>query len=200
MGEKEVKRIGQHISSSLAKWRENVKEGKTILDTIKERLYEEDDKTQKSETSEFDVEVCELMIKLDDIVVVLSEVVSELRESCDKAIGVEQLKNLSMNSTTRSLSTSSVCDTSSHILVLPSCLLTTSDLVSWNCSLVQSYSTQVEMNRSVAKSFCHLKSREEALFLLSVWLLQPGLDSQCQVAQFCLSQLSKEPADNTMST
>lgn len=192
MSEKEVKKIGQGISTSLSRWRDNVKEGKSILDDLKGRLYEKDEKSIKEEREEFDVETCDLCSRLDEILVALTEIVSELKESHEKSVGVEQLRNLSMsmNSTARSSTNSSL--SVPQIMEFPSCLLTTSDLVSWSSSLVSGYSSQLSMNRTVVRTFCHLKNKEEALFLTSVWLLQPGLDSQAQEAEFCISQIIKE--------
>jgi len=86
----------------------------------------------------------------------------------------------------RLLSSTSTCSPISVSLdtsVLPS------SLSSWCSSLLSAHSRQLEMDKMVVSTVCHLGHRDESLYLTSVWSLQPALGTDAQVAEASLEAL-----------
>ena len=58
-----------------------------------------------------------------------------------------------------------------------------SSLSIWATGLASAHSNQMEVNRLVARTFCHVESREEAQYLTALWNVQPALDTEAKVAE-----------------
>ena len=58
-----------------------------------------------------------------------------------------------------------------------------SSLSIWATGLASAHSNQMEVNRLVARTFCHVDSREEAQYLTALWNVQPALDTEAKVAE-----------------
>eukprot|EP00092_Neocalanus_flemingeri_P078253 GFUD01097287.1.p1 GENE.GFUD01097287.1~~GFUD01097287.1.p1 ORF type:complete len:236 (+),score=60.50 GFUD01097287.1:127-834(+) len=223
MSEKEVKKICSCVSLSTVKWKLANRQGKIILDFICGKVYSEDkDDQENSKTIDerFDEELHAKCQTLANILDTMSEAVAELEGIEDKAVGLEQLCDISasmnkssnqsfnssssnnqnssnyMNSSNYPNSSmnymnSSNYQNSSMIELDKSVLLLSSDLTKWTQSILNCYKNQLKMNQIVTKNICHLKSREEALFHLSIWVVQPALDPQCLVAECAVEQTIK---------
>lgn len=64
-----------------------------------------------------------------------------------------------------------------------------SSLSSWCSSLLSAHSRQLEMDKMVVSTICHLGHRDESLYLTSVWSLQPALATDAQVAEASLEAI-----------
>jgi len=198
MSEKEVKRICSQLSVKLSEWKLAIKEGKVILEQIRDKRYVDprncDDPDSSSKT--FDEELNQKCSSLLTIIDRLSEIVNAIEAVHEKAVGFEQLcdlsssrnnKSLNISSQNKSLSSSSSIS-NPKMIDLNSSVLLTSDLSNWTLEITSAYQTQLKMNKIVVQQICHLKSREECLFHLSIWASQPGLNTQCQLAECSIEQ------------
>ena len=65
------------------------------------------------------------------------------------------------------------------------------DLTKWTQTIIQCYKNQLKMNEIVVKNICHLGRREEALFHISLWVCQPCLHIECDLATVAVEQTLK---------
>lgn len=213
MSEKEVKKICSSFSVNILTWKLASKEGKLVLGEICDYLYnkEKDESHSDMRDSQFDVELqakCETLMNILDK---MSEVVKGVEVAHEKSVGVEQLCDISAN-VNKSLSispmkksgeisvvtsnyneslNSSSSNTNSSLIELDKSVILSSDLAKWTQTILTSYTNQLKMNQIVAKNICHLSSRPEALFHMSIWAAQPGLDTECLIAEFSMEQTLK---------
>nr|AQS22640.1 hypothetical protein [Pseudodiaptomus poplesia] len=66
----------------------------------------------------------------------------------------------------------------------------------WVQTIVDCYRQQFSLAQSVVSNIFHLKSREEALYHQTVWLLQPALSSDCELYQVCCSEIVRPKEDS----
>ena len=79
-------------------------------------------------------------------------------------------------------------------LSLDSSILQPSSLSIWATGLASAHSNQMEVNRLVARTFCHVDSREEAQYLTALWNVQPALDTEAKVAEVSIETTLKSCA------
>ena len=96
--------------------------------------------------------------------------------------------NQSFNSSSSNKQNASLIDLDKSVLL-------SSDLAKWTQTVLICYKNQLKKNHIVAKNICHLKSREEALFHISIWVAQQGLDTECLVAECAMEQTLKSCSD-----
>ena len=99
--------------------------------------------------------------------------------------------NKSLPGSNQSFNSSSSNNPNTSLIELDKSVLLSSDLTNWTQTVLKCYRNQLKMNQIVAKNICHLKTREEALFHSSIWVAQPGLDTECLVAECAMEQTLK---------
>eukprot|EP00092_Neocalanus_flemingeri_P088728 GFUD01112150.1.p1 GENE.GFUD01112150.1~~GFUD01112150.1.p1 ORF type:complete len:184 (-),score=57.85 GFUD01112150.1:128-679(-) len=166
MSEKEVKKICSCMSLNLVKWKLASKEGKIILDYICCKLYskEKDEENNKSIDDHFDEELHVKCQTLANILNKMSEAVAEIELGEDKAVGLEQLCDLSVSMnksilSNKSFNSSSSNNHNSSIIELDKSVLLSSDLTKWTQTILKCYKNQLKMNQIVSQNICHLRSR-----------------------------------------
>ena len=204
MSGKEVRKICSTISTCLLKWRLASKEGKIILELINQKLYESDNTNEEPEEKEapdinkkdFDEELNSKCNELQDILSRMRDILTEIESGEEKSLGVSQLCDLSSSSSISpqksnpSLLNSSNSQNSS-LIELDNSVVNTNDLTKWTRVISSSYRAQLKMNEIVCRNICHLDSRAEALFHTSVWVCQPALNTECEVACLAVEQTLK---------
>merc|ERR1712096_74587 len=100
-------------------------------------------------------------------------------------------KSFNSSSPQKSFNSSSSNNQNFSLIELDKSVLPSSDLTKWTQTILKCYKNQLKMNQIVSKNICHLKSREEALFHSSIWVAQPGLDTECLVAECAIDQTLK---------
>ena len=215
MSGKEVKKICSVTSSNLLKWKLCSKEGKLILESITGKLYKESSEEVENQIKEeaFDEETQKNCQTLREILVKMRNIVEEMENVEDKCLGLSQLCDMSSasfnkqssntsssvvrassNTSSSVLSTSSSAksEQSSSCIEMDSSVIYTDDLSQWTQNILECHKQQLRMNEMVAQSICHVKSREEALFLVSVWVCQPSVNTQYEAAVFAIEQTLKQ--------
>ena len=79
----------------------------------------------------------------------------------------------------------------SSIIELDTSIVYPNDLTKWTQTIIQCYKNQLKMNEIVVKNICHLGRREEALFHISLWVCQPCLHIECDLATVAVEQTLK---------
>ena len=79
----------------------------------------------------------------------------------------------------------------SGIIELDTSIVYPNDLTKWTQTIIQCYKNQLKMNEIVVKNICHLGRREEALFHISLWVCQPCLHIECDLATVAVEQTLK---------
>merc|ERR1712037_619209 len=124
---------------------------------------------------------------LEDLVS-LSQQQTQLSESLHPSRPRPRAQDLLMNSSAPPrLSTSNASITFN----LDSSILQPSSLSNWATTLLSAHSHQLEVNKVVARTFCHVGSREEAQYLTALWNVQPALDTEAQVAEVAIETTLK---------
>merc|ERR1719481_934560 len=162
--------------------------------------------------SQFDVQLQAKCETLTNILDKMSEAVKGIEVAYEKSVGVEQLCDISANvnkslsisplkksgdisvvtsNYNESLNSSSSNNTNSSLIELDKSVILSSDLAKWTQTILTSYTNQLKMNQIVVKNICHLSSRPEALFHMSIWVAQPGLDTECLISEFAMEQTLK---------
>ena len=207
MGSKEVKKICSSISSGILKWKLASKEGKLVLEGLTEKLYKEDESQKKNDENspESIDEIQKNCTTLAEILLKMKEILAELETVEDKCVGVSQLCDLSSSfsqSPVKKLSGSplkkvagssqeSNISQNSSLIELDSSVVYTNDLLSWCQTLIQCHKNQWRMNEIIVKNICHLSSRDEALFHMSVWTCQPAMNNEYETAFVAVEQTLK---------
>ena len=203
MSSKEIKKACSILSTNLLKWKLASKEGKLVLDRITEKLYsdKEDEEPETSKSKEVYDEVTQRnCFALADILTRMRDTLSEMETAEDRCVGLSQLADMSSNSLQMSSNTSLLSSSSSQVsgtksssmIELETSVLYPSDLVNWSQTIIGCHRTQLGMNEEVARSICHLDTREEALFHVGVWATQPGLTLECEVATVAVENTLKQ--------
>ena len=205
MGSKEIKKVCSLLSTNILKWKLASKEGKLVLDRITEKLYGEDPE-EKSAKDDYDEVSQKNCFTLADILTRMRDTLAEMETAEDRCLGLSQLADMSSsslqkssnslqkssNSSLLSSSTSQGSGTqSSSIIELETSVTHPSDLVKWSQTIIECHRTQLRMNEEVARSICHLDTREEALFHVGVWAAQPSLTLDCETAMVAVENTLK---------
>ena len=206
MSGKDVKRICNLISAALLKWRLASKEGKIILEFINQKQYGSNNKYEDTEdaddsanlntnTTVFDEELNSKCNRLRDILERMRDVLTEIESGEEKCLGLSQLCDLSSSSTSSQKINSSLINSSnsenSSTIELNNSVVHTNDLTKWTQVISSGLKQQLKMNEIVTRNICHLQSREEALFHVSVWVCQPALDTHFEAASVAIEQTLK---------
>lgn len=196
MGEREVRKICSSISQALAQWKMAVMQGRLILDALSSSLY-----SSAEDKSDWQPAVQANILTLEKFLSSMKESVAQLEIASEKASGLEDLVNLSKDTSSTvnqslnysrgkaqdlliNCATSNLSQCSSASISLnSSTLLFPCSLTEWATTLLKSYRAQLDMNSVVVRTFCHLSSVKEAQYLTSVWTVQPSLDTEAQVAE-----------------
>ena len=214
MGSKEIKKICSTISTNALRWKLASKEGKIILDSISERLYTNRDDEEDQEEGgmkndkrhKFDEETQKKTESLSDLIQKMEEIIKEVEAVEDKSLGLSELCDMSSSFTSANKSTantsvlSSSSSQKSHnssLISLDSSVVYTRDLVSWAGTVRECLCAQLRMNQCVARSICHVSSRDEAMFLTSVWAAQPGLTMEHEAAMVAVETTLKQCSSPT---
>ena len=203
MGSKEIKKACSILSTNLLKWKLASKEGKLVLDRITEKLYgvKEDEEPETSKSKDVYDEVTQRnCFTLADILTRMRDTLAEMETAEDRCVGLSQLADMSSNSLQRSSNTSLLSSSTSQVsgtqsssmIELETSVLYPSELVNWSQTIIGCHRTQLGMNEEVARSLCHLDTREEALFHVGVWATQPGLTLECEVAMVAVENTLKQ--------
>ena len=203
MGSKEIKKACSILSTNLLKWKLASKEGKLVLDRITEKLYgvKEDEEPETSKSKDVYDEVTQRnCFILADILTRMRDTLAEMETAEDRCVGLSQLADMSSNSLQRSSNTSLLSSSTSQVsgtqsssmIELETSVLYPSELVNWSQTIIGCHRTQLGMNEEVARSLCHLDTREEALFHVGVWATQPGLTLECEVAMVAVENTLKQ--------
>ena len=206
MSGKDVKRICNLISAALLKWRLASKEGKIILEFINQKQYGSNNKYEDGEeaddsanlntkTEVFDEELNSKCNRLRDILERMRDVLTEIESGEEKCLGLSQLCDLSSSSSSSQKINSSLINSSnsenSSTIELNNSVVHTNDLTKWTQVISSGLRQQLKMNEIVTRSICHLQSRDEALFHVSVWVCQPSLDTHFEAATVAIEQTLK---------
>ena len=170
----------------------------SLLEVVYPMSGDEGGEDQREE--DWQPEVQQLCMDLQQLLTRMEEVLADMEDAVEKASGIEDLVNLAslpqkdqlsqslhpsrpraqdllMNtSAPPCLSTSNASIT----LSLDSSILQPSSLSIWATGLASAHSNQMEVNRLVARTFCHVDSREEAQYLTALWNVQPALDTEAK--------------------
>ena len=125
------------------------------------------------EGSEFDWDVENCCQALTSLVTKLEAVLGELQAGAEQCRALKQLLELKGGGVVQ-------LEGGAGVRV--------GDLVDWAEQLITAHSTQLAMDRVVARVVARLPSRQLALFHVSVWAAQPGLDGEHSAALHCLEQ------------
>ena len=209
MGDKEVRRICSSLSLALAQWRMAVVQGKILLDSVTSILYPEEEEEKVEKLEEWQPKVQASCLALQDQLDRMAEVVVTMEAACEKAVGLEQLLSLSLTSSSQLseslhplvttprrkaqdlLLNSSAPPRLSSSSSFSTTAVPSSSLASWASTLLSCHSSQLDLARVVARTFCHLSSRGEAKYLTAVWTVQPALDTEAAVAEVAVEELLK---------
>lgn len=203
MSGKEVKKICSLLSMHNLGWKLANKEGKVILEEIVDKLY-----TQKDEescmnptSSTYDVDLHNKCLTLTNILEKMKEVVKGIESAHEKALGFEQLcsfststsfnNSLQTSNIEKSFSSGSSATHNASVIELDKSVILSTDLSKWTETLVICYKNQVKINESVVHDICHLKTRDEALFHICAWVVQPGISDECIIAECAIDQTLK---------
>ena len=209
-----MRKICAGFSVNILTWKLASKEGKLVLGEICEYLYskDRDEREANKSDSQFDEQLQTKCHTLLNILEKMSEAVKGIEAVYEKSTGFEQLCDISANmsksvsispvkkvvdisSTNNESLNSSSSNPNSSLVELDKSVLLSSDLAKWTLTVLTCYKNQLKMNQIVAKNICHLKSRPEALFHMSIWVAQPGLDTECIVAECAMEQTLKSCSD-----
>merc|ERR1719469_748162 len=110
------------------------------------------------------------------------------RSSVGSAGDYSQTSESSCGDNNTSLNISALLKEDDNSMLLNSSLAVTSDflpsdLVAWITEISRSYNNQLSMNKCVVEQICHLATRQEALLLCSVCLIQPAVTQACAVSE-----------------
>ena len=168
-----------------------------MLDRITEKLYGEDpEESAKDDYDEVSQKNCFI---LADILTRMRDTLAEMETTEDRCLGLSQLADISSNSLQKSSNSSLLSSSasqgsgtqSSSMIELETSVLHPSDLVKWSQTIIECHRTQLRMNEEVARSICHLDTREEALFHVGVWAAQPSLTLDCETAMVAVENTLK---------
>ena len=168
-----------------------------MLDRITEKLYGEDpEESAKDDYDEVSQKNCFI---LADILTRMRDTLAEMETTEDRCLGLSQLADISSNSLQKSSNSSLLSSSasqgsgtqSSSMIELETSVLQPADLVKWSQTIIECHRTQLRMNEEVARSICHLDTREEALFHVGVWAAQPSLTPDCETAMVALENTLK---------
>ena len=204
MGSKEIKKACSILSTNLLKWKLASKEGKLVLDRITEKLYSDKEEDEDPETSKspdgYDEVTQKNCFTLADILTRMRDTLVDMESAEDRCVGLSQLADMSSNSLHKSSNTSLLSSStsqtsgtqSSSMIELETSVLYPSELVRWSQTIIECHRTQLAMNEEVARSICHLDTREEALFHIGVWATQPALTLDCEAATVAVENTLKQ--------
>merc|ERR1719500_943796 len=147
---------------------------------------------------------------LQQLLTRMEDVLTGFEDAAEKASGLEDLVSLSQqNQLSESLHPSRPRPRAQDLLMnssapprlstsnasitfsLDSSILQPSSLSNWATTLLSAHSHQLEVNTVVARTFCHVGSREEAQYLTALWNVQPALDTEAQVAEVAIETTLK---------
>ena len=202
MGSKEIKKVCSLLSTTMLKWKLASKEGKLVLDRITEKLYgdkEDGEDPEKSAKDDYDEVTQKNCFILADILTRMRDTLAEMETAEDRCLGLSQLADMSSNSLQKSSNSSLLSSSasqgsgtqSSSMIELETSVLHPSDLVKWSQTIIECHRTQLRMNEEVARAICHLDTREEALFHVGVWAVQPSLTLDCETAMVAVENTLK---------
>ena len=200
MTSKEVKRICSNLSTNILKWKLASKEGKIILDSIREKQYKDKDDEMSTGTQyQFDEELQKNCHTLSEILLKMQDILAEIETVEDKCLGVSQMCDMSSSSFQKVNNSSLLSSSSSQqnstqnssLIELDTSIVYPNDLTKWTQTIIHCYKNQLKMNEIVVRNICHLERREEALFHISIWVCQPSLNTECDLATVAVEQTLK---------
>lgn len=215
MSEKEVRKVCNSVSLATTQWKLAVAQGRPLLSSLLESVYPMpgEESGEEERKDDWQPEVQKLCVDLQQLLIRMEEVLASLEDVAEKASGLEDLVSLSQQTQlSESLHPSRPRPRAQDLLMnssapprlstlnasitlsLDSSILQPSSLSNWVATLLSAHSRQLEVNRVVARTFCHVESREEAQYLTALWNVQPAFDTEAQVAEVAIETTLKSCA------